>query len=184
MTDSGPLVKIKQALSKLKMESSQMDVRIGVVRSFYSAHSHSLTLSSLSRTHTLTLSLPHTLTLTALAQQLRQAPSRLAPCPCLFSDVFTLLMSRSSTSCSQRASTRRRTWCTTCTRCRCWTMARPRRGASCWAADIRCDFCIIIYEFSLAWWQVLHPPTSPTSSATNSLIFGRPVGLTTNIKQE
>lgn len=31
MTDSGPLVKIKQALSKLKLEASQMDVRIGVI---------------------------------------------------------------------------------------------------------------------------------------------------------
>jgi estrogen-related receptor beta like 1 len=31
MTDASPLVKIKQALTKLKMETSQMDVRIGVV---------------------------------------------------------------------------------------------------------------------------------------------------------
>ena len=32
MTDASPLVKIKQALTKLKMETSQMDVRIGVIQ--------------------------------------------------------------------------------------------------------------------------------------------------------
>ena len=32
MTDSSPLVRIKQTLTKLKSEISQMDVRVGVVR--------------------------------------------------------------------------------------------------------------------------------------------------------
>ena len=31
MTDAAPLVKIKQALTRLKAESTQMDIRIGVV---------------------------------------------------------------------------------------------------------------------------------------------------------
>ncbi len=31
MTDSGPLVKIKQSLTRLKAESTQMEVRLGVV---------------------------------------------------------------------------------------------------------------------------------------------------------
>ena len=31
MTDAGPLVKIKQALTRLKAESTQMEIRIGVV---------------------------------------------------------------------------------------------------------------------------------------------------------
>lgn len=31
MTDAAPLVKIKQALTKLKTESTQMEIRIGVV---------------------------------------------------------------------------------------------------------------------------------------------------------
>ena len=32
MTDAGPLVRIKQALTRLQTESTQMAVRIGVVR--------------------------------------------------------------------------------------------------------------------------------------------------------
>ena len=32
MTDAGPLVKIKQALTRLKAECTQMEIRIGVVR--------------------------------------------------------------------------------------------------------------------------------------------------------
>ena len=32
MTDAGPLVRIKQSLTRLKAESTQMEVRIGVVR--------------------------------------------------------------------------------------------------------------------------------------------------------
>ena len=32
MTDAGPLVRVKQALTRLKAECTQMDVRIGVVR--------------------------------------------------------------------------------------------------------------------------------------------------------
>ena len=32
MTDAGPLVRIKQSLMRLKAESTQMEVRIGVVR--------------------------------------------------------------------------------------------------------------------------------------------------------
>ena len=32
MTDAGPLVRIKQSLTRLKTESTQMEVRIGVVR--------------------------------------------------------------------------------------------------------------------------------------------------------
>ena len=32
MIDAGPLVRIKQALTRLKAECTQMDVRIGVVR--------------------------------------------------------------------------------------------------------------------------------------------------------
>jgi len=31
MTDAGPLVRIKQSLTRLKAESTQMEVRIGVV---------------------------------------------------------------------------------------------------------------------------------------------------------
>ena len=31
MTDAGPLVRVKQALTRLKTECTQMDVRIGVV---------------------------------------------------------------------------------------------------------------------------------------------------------
>jgi hypothetical protein len=31
MTDAGPLVRVKQALTRLKSECTQMDVRIGVV---------------------------------------------------------------------------------------------------------------------------------------------------------
>lgn len=31
MTDAGPLVRVKQALTRLKAECTQMDVRIGVV---------------------------------------------------------------------------------------------------------------------------------------------------------
>ncbi len=31
MTDAGPLVKIKQSLTRLKVESTQMEVRMGVV---------------------------------------------------------------------------------------------------------------------------------------------------------
>ena len=34
MIDAGPLVRIKQALTRLKTECTQMDVRIGVVRLF------------------------------------------------------------------------------------------------------------------------------------------------------
>ena len=34
MTDSGPLVKIKQAITKVKNELIQMELRIGVVRLF------------------------------------------------------------------------------------------------------------------------------------------------------
>jgi hypothetical protein len=36
MADQTPVVKIKQALNKLKVETSQMDVRIGVVSSRFS----------------------------------------------------------------------------------------------------------------------------------------------------
>jgi len=32
MTDAGPLVRVKQSLTRLKAESTQMEVRIGVVR--------------------------------------------------------------------------------------------------------------------------------------------------------
>lgn len=32
MTDAAPLVRIKQALTRLKAESTQMEIRIGVVR--------------------------------------------------------------------------------------------------------------------------------------------------------
>ena len=31
MTDAGPLVRVKQALTRLKTECTQMDIRIGVV---------------------------------------------------------------------------------------------------------------------------------------------------------
>ena len=34
MIDAGPLVRIKQAITRLKTECTQMDVRIGVVRLF------------------------------------------------------------------------------------------------------------------------------------------------------
>ena len=36
MTDAGPLVRIKQALTRLKGECTQMEVRIGVVRTLSS----------------------------------------------------------------------------------------------------------------------------------------------------
>lgn len=35
MTDAAPLVKIKQALTRLKAESTQMEIRIGVVSDMY-----------------------------------------------------------------------------------------------------------------------------------------------------
>lgn len=53
MTDAGPLVRVKQALTRLKTECTQMDIRIGVVsRTFpgpvFSA-SHQATLKSWER---------------------------------------------------------------------------------------------------------------------------------------